>query len=330
MLIPREQPYLDGLNSYYLHIDKFVEHMQGEIGSGCLYFRSSTEELLVYFDEQEVLRGVVQNNNQRARVLPTLAPVLSELQLKSFKVTVYTLAASAIFFWEQIPQFQRAKTTLHSTDITLPDLIFRLKQKRFSGFVDVTIKEKNESGLLFFHQGSRVGGSYSWGEGGLDPSDAVYNDLLSRLQKDKGLFAIGHFLAKKAGEELQEQKAASEENDNPVYQANLIKALQEFLDFFILVMRRKTKSDPVILLKQHLIDKVEEYPFIDPFTPMFDYKDGVVTFFEDVPREKLAAAIVDNAWEIIFEHRVEKKFRAGIKKWEYKSALEERGIEVVR
>ena len=121
MLIPREQPYLDGLNSYYLHLDKFVEHMQGEIGSGCLYFRSSTEEILIYFDEREVLRGVVQDNNQRAWVSPTLAPVLSELRRKNFRVTVYTLAASAIFFWGQMPQFQRAKTTLKSADITLSD-----------------------------------------------------------------------------------------------------------------------------------------------------------------------------------------------------------------
>ncbi len=34
MLIPRERPYLEGLNSYYLQLEKFIEHLQGEIGSG--------------------------------------------------------------------------------------------------------------------------------------------------------------------------------------------------------------------------------------------------------------------------------------------------------
>jgi hypothetical protein len=43
MLIPEEQPYLKGLNSYYIAIDRFVEHLQGEIGSGCLYCQSVKE-----------------------------------------------------------------------------------------------------------------------------------------------------------------------------------------------------------------------------------------------------------------------------------------------
>lgn len=332
MLIPLEQPYLQGLNSYYLQIDKFIEHLQGEIGSGCLYFRSSTQEILIYFDEQEVLRGVLQDNGAHAQVSPTLEPVFEALQLKNFRVVVYQLDPNAIFFWGQMPQFKRAKKELQSSDIQLPDLIFRLRQKQFSGFVHVRFTEQEGGALLFFHNGERVGGSYSGGRGGLDPSDAAYNNLLKELQKDPAVFAIGHFIA----EEKEEDRAGGREEkggigtDDSRFFSNLDTGLEEFIDHFVKIMHKKTKSDPIILLKQRFIDRMDEFPFLDPFKAMFDYSDGKVEFSDDAPRGKIAAAIVECAWDVIIDNRLEKKFRAAIKKWAYKSALEERGIVVER
>ncbi|HEB69335.1 MAG TPA: hypothetical protein ENI88_06920 [Desulfobulbus sp.] len=331
MLIPLEQPYLQGLNSYYLKIDKFVEHLQGEIGSGCLYFKSSSQEILIYFDEQEILRGVVQDNGAHAQVSPTLEPVFNALKYKNFRVTVYQLDPNAIFFWGQMPQFQRAKKELQSSDIQLPDLIFRLKQKNFSGFVHVRFAEKEDGALLFFHKGQRVGGSYTWGQGGLDSTDKAYNNLLKELQKNRAAFAIGHFIPEKQGESDSKQGETSNQSSNgPVFFSNLDMALEEFLGHYSQLLRKKTKSDSTILLKQQFVEKMDEYPFLDPFKAMFDYADGRVSFSSDAPREKIAAAIVDCAWNVVVENRLEKKFRAVLKKWDYKSALEERGIVVER
>ncbi len=324
MLIPLERPYLEGLNSYYLQIDKFVEHLQGEIGSGCLYFSSSSQEILIYFDEQEILRAVVQDNGAHAQVSPTLKPVLEALNFKNFRVAVYRLDPSAIFFWGQMPQFQRAKKELTSADIQLPDLIFRLKQKNFSGFVHVRFAGKKGGALLFFHNGQRVGGSYSWGIGGLDSSDRAYNDLLKELQKNRASFAIGHFLPEK------QEESSPQFSDGPMFFSNLDTALEELLGHFTALLRKKTKSDPIILLKQQFVENMDEYPFLDPFKAMFDYADGRVSFSDNAPREKIAAAIVECTWNVVIEHRLEKKFRAVLKKWDYKSALEERGITVER
>lgn len=332
MLIPQEQPYLQGLNSYYLYIDKFVEHLQGEIGPGCLYFRSSTQEILVYFDEREILRGVVQDNDSHARLSPTLEPVLEALNQKNFRVTVYQLDPNAIFFWGQMPQFKRAKTDLNSTDINLPDLVFRLKKKKFSGFVHVKMTERKEGALIFFHEGERVGGSYSMGNGGLDTSNETYNRLLKLLQDTPATFAIGHFLAEKKETDTEEQVKVDDDqlSVDEMFFSNLDTALKEFLDQFVEVAYKKTKSDPVVLLKQKFMDRIDDYPFLDPFKAMFDYNNGDISFSQDAPREKIAEAVVNCVWDVIQQNKLEKKFRAAMNKWDYKSALEERDIVVVR
>lgn len=194
MLTPRERPYLDGLNSYYLHLDKFIEHLQGEIGSGGIHCRSPYLELLIYFNENEIISTLLQEKGEKATSLPSFEIIRGSFYSANFSVKVYQLEAHAIFYWAQMPSFQRAKSALKSTEIPLPDLIFRLRQKQFSGFIEVELVNKADSGILFFNEGERVGGSYTWGRGGMSLSDEDYNSLLGLVQSGEGLFTFGSFI----------------------------------------------------------------------------------------------------------------------------------------
>lgn len=194
MLIPREKPYLDGLNSYYLHLEKFIEHMQGDIGAGGIHCHSSRQEMMIYFNENEVINSLMQDKGSTTSLACSLEIARSAFYSSSFTIKVFQLDVNAIYFWAQMPSFQRAKASLKSTEIPLPDLIFRLRQKQFSGFIDVQLVKKNDGGILFFNEGDRVGGSYSWGRGGMSTSDEEYNSLLSRVQLNEGVFTFGSFI----------------------------------------------------------------------------------------------------------------------------------------
>lgn len=194
MLIPREKPYLEGLNSYYLQLERFIEHMQGDIGSGGIHCWSARLEMMIYFNESEIISNLVQEKGQMAHFVPSHEIARSAFYSSSFAVNVYQLDANAIYFWAQMLPFQRAKASLKSSEIPLPDLIFRLRQKQFSGFIDVQLVKKNEGGTLFFNEGDRIGGSYSWSTGGMSTSDEDYNALLSRVQMNDGLFSFGSFI----------------------------------------------------------------------------------------------------------------------------------------
>jgi hypothetical protein len=194
MLIPREKPYLEGLNSYYLHLEKFIEHMQGDIGSGGIYCKSPSLEMLIFFTENEIISSLVQEKGGQATVSPFHEIVKGSFYQGNFSVKVYRLEAHALFFWAHMPSFQWAKSVLKSTEIPLPDLVFRLKQKQFSGFIDAQIVNKTDSGVIFFHEGKRIGGSYTWGKGGMSTDDEDYNILLSRMQSSEGIFTFGNFI----------------------------------------------------------------------------------------------------------------------------------------
>ncbi len=308
MLIPLEKPYLDGFNSYYLQLEKFIEHMQGDIGSGGIHCLSRNVEMLIFFNENEVINTLIQKENEKAGFTTSYDIVRSVFYDGNFVVKVFQFDAHAIFFWAQMPAFQRAKASLKSTEIPLPDLIFRLSQKQFSGFIDIRLVKKTETGLLFFHEGKRIGGSYSWGKGGLSVNDDDYNTMLGLIQASEGIFSFGSFIKEEpssvtAEADLQKKKTAPTVQSapriaNPVYN-ELRPALEEFLFFFIQTIQNKNNVDALAEFNEHVLSRIEAFPFLDPMRAYFEYSNGVVRFSSNAPVEKITRAIITCAWEVI-------------------------------
>jgi hypothetical protein len=91
MLIPREKPYLEGLNSYYLMLDKFTEHLQGEIGSGGIYCHSISSQILIYFTEDEIVRTLLQEPGGKALFAPAYETVKTFFQTSNFRSAFFSL-----------------------------------------------------------------------------------------------------------------------------------------------------------------------------------------------------------------------------------------------
>jgi len=65
VVVPKEKPFVENLNSYYLNVKKLVEHFQGEIGTGAVHFQSPKEEGFIVFDKDDILNGCYQNKTEK-------------------------------------------------------------------------------------------------------------------------------------------------------------------------------------------------------------------------------------------------------------------------
>ena len=63
LIVPKEKPLLENLNSYYLDISRLLEHYQGELVSGVFHFRSTSSEGAIFFENNVVLEGIYSNKN---------------------------------------------------------------------------------------------------------------------------------------------------------------------------------------------------------------------------------------------------------------------------
>uniref|UniRef100_UPI0040559F9A hypothetical protein n=1 Tax=Candidatus Electronema sp. TaxID=2698783 RepID=UPI0040559F9A len=339
MLLPREKPFLSGLNSYYLDVEKFIQHLQGEIGTGCLYGKGADQELIVYFDESDIVRGLTQNRGEHALASEQLDHVLAALRQRNFQVSVYYLDPDSIFFWGQLPAFRRAKERLPSSKVSLPDLVFRLNKKDFSGFIEVDVKGRNEqAAVLFFHQGQRRGGSYYWGTGGLSPSDDDYNTLLAMLQKSGGSYGLGYFTSDPVAAPPAAEPPSSPPSEEAAPEAKpprllleIDQAVNEFLAVYLEAGHAKSGLDPLLELRLKFIDFVSVYPVLDPYgKACISHADGSVTFADDEAAKAGAEGIVDCAWMVMEEQKLHKKFKAALKDLAAKDVLRIHGIAAER
>ena len=63
VIIPREKPIIENLNIYYLNVKKMLEHYQGEVGSGGIYFKSHAAEGVIFFDKDELLNAIYREKD---------------------------------------------------------------------------------------------------------------------------------------------------------------------------------------------------------------------------------------------------------------------------
>lgn len=329
---------MDGLNSYYLAMDKFIEHLQGEIGTGCLYCKSSTREILVYFDEMDVIRSIIQDTGEKAQIAATLAPVFEALEQRNYIVSVYHLDPHAIFYWAQLPPYKRVRKKLASEDISLEKLVEKIGQKEASCFVEVDFTSAvNMNCILFFNVGDFVGGSYAWGAGGLNPSRNELESFLHAAGNKNAEFALNQFTGDElmqAAERIEEKQEETVElaGEDQVFITNLPTLLEEFLAIYLKTARKKAKVDPFTLMLQQIVVRADQYQFLDPFNPPFDYTDNVFSFIgpDRAFGENSARAIIECSWDVVQELRLEKKFRSALASWDSRTVLEDRGYTVIR
>lgn len=338
MLLPEDKPYMNGLNSYYLDTDKFIEHLQGEIGTGCIYFNSSVREILVYFDEMDIIGGIIQESGEKARAAATLQPVFQALTERNYIVSVFHLDPHAVFYWAQLPPYKRIEKEIASEDLSLSKLVVKLGRKEASCFVEVKFSSAvNMNCILFFNKGDFVGGSYAWGAGGLNPSRNELEAFLHAADNKTAKFAIGQFLEEnlipaEEGKEKNQEETVELAAEDQVFLTSLPILLEEYLAIYIKTVARKAKVDPVDLMQQHIVLRAEQYPFLDPFNLPFDYTNNVFTFTatDKAFGENTAKAIIECSWDVVREYRLEKKFNSALLAWDSRYVLDDRGYGVIR
>jgi hypothetical protein len=313
IILPKEQPVIEGLNSYYLDVIKLLEHYQGEIGSGGIHFNSPAEEGVLFFDKDAVLSGTYQGKD--GEVLTgddAIDRLIDAVKDSNFMLDVYSLDPEKIYFWANMPTAEPMFRDL-STDFTdLDGLINKMKTEKLTGYIDASIKNGDEGGLVFFMNGEIIGGSFSWGDGQLNRSVESRNLLIRKTKESGAIFHVSKI-------SLTNGDAESETNSMGETRAaaDVIKSLQELLDIFERNIRggRFIKGDFSTVLKKKFMEKADKYLFLDPFAGEFSYSNGKIEFTGDEDLQDVFKGVTESVKELAQELKVWPNFSEEIRPW---------------
>ena len=185
VIIPRAKPVLENLNIYYLNVKKLLEHYQGEIGCGGVYFKSHAAEGAIFFDKDDILNGHFKDKTIELSGREAIERLLDAGDKYNFSVTIYEITDAEVYYWSSIPSAEKIYKNLSTEFTDLEGLIKKMISEKLTGYIDVSLDQGKEAGLIFIINGSIIGGSYSWNNGKPTPNKEN-QQLLIRKTKEKG------------------------------------------------------------------------------------------------------------------------------------------------
>ena len=288
VVIPKQQPVLENLNIYYLDVRKLLEHFQGEIGSGGIYFKSHAAEGVIFFDQDQLVSGFFQDKDISISGNDAVERLLAAGDEYNFSVNIYQIGPEEVYFWANIPTAEKIYKDLSTEFTDLEGLIKKMSAEKMTGYIDVTIGNGKEKGLIFLINGKIMGGSYSWGNGAPSPSKKNQDLLIQKTKELGGTFNVCRISFKNAQTDNEPVAAA------PNKPQAAIVMMEGLLGIFEKVVdkKRKKKADFHKLLKQKFVENAERFAFLDPFAGEFEYTQQKITLSGRVSDRDLVDGVV--------------------------------------
>jgi len=318
IVIPKEKPVMENLNSYYLDIRKIFEHYQGQLGAGGIHFKSPAAEGVIFFDKDELLGGIFKDRERNIQGKEVLDSIIEASSQYNFVVSIYEIAQNKIYFWANMPNAKKIYKNLSTEFTDLEGLIKKMASEKLTGYIEVIINNGSEGGLVFFSDGEIIGGSYSWGKGEVSSLKENRERLIAKTKDSGGIFHVSRIEASKrpVGGEIKrdEQKAPVE----------ILTVLEEFLQIADAEASKKKNIERNFdgLLKKKFIAKADKYLFLDPFADEFKYSAGKVTFTGEATHEELLMGVIESVKEIAEEGRFLSDLKDSLSSWSQKYAAE--------
>ena len=299
IVIPREKPVLEKLNVYYLDIERLIEHYQGEIGSGGIFFKSSVAEGVIYFDKDEVLNGVFQEKQMQLQGRQAIDRLVKAGGRDNFRVDIYQLSAQEIYFWASIPGAEKIYKDLSTEFTDLGKLIAKMSSERLNGYIDVSIGDGKEMGMIFIVNGKIIGGSFSWDRNQSGDSRTNQALLIKKTRQSGATFNVCR---------ISLMRMKQEDKDAPVPGAaseNVLSMVEEFLGIF----------ENTVSANKKLMENAEKYAFLDPFAGEFDYSGRKISFSGTTGDQELLRGVIETVSDLARELGLMPSFVAGLSSW---------------
>lgn len=294
IIIPHVKPVINNLNSYYLDMEKLVEHYQAELRSGGIHLKSPGVEGIVFFDEDTITNVFFQEKNNRLDGISARDALIRNLKANNFMVSVYQIEPDKFHYWANLSYAEDLHCDLKSDTKALDDLIKRMNTENLTGYIEAAITGTPDHGLIFFINGNIIGITCPWERD--EPSDTKQN-LQRLILKSKNSGAS--FNVKRIDLSRFQGRADSGANvEHPP--GEIVALLQVLLSTLesLIAAEKRIKTDFDTLLKKKFFEKADTYEFLDPFAAEVQYANGRFEFSGDTPLPQIVKGVSESVLEL--------------------------------
>lgn len=324
-ILPEEKPILKGLQSYYLHLPKFIEHHRNEVSACAIHLKSAASEGVLYLDSGECIGAFCRSGSTTLQDEPAVASLLDAAGRQNFQISVYEMDPTVVHLWANSINARVLHRDLSSDITDLDRLIAKMAKERLNGFIEAATHDGAIRGIFFFHAGEIVHGALN-SSGSPQSIETVRKRLNEAIKAKGGTFQVSTIPDREERRSIEvndscsvrkeKQAAVPPPRQTTKSDLSLIPALEELLRLVESVCREQRKSgDFGALWRKAALHAADRYGFLDPFAKEFHYAEGKIRLEVPVEDRQLAAGVLECVQAIIGSLGLTDRFKEKAAAW---------------
>ncbi len=299
MILPRGEVIHKNLSTAFTDFNALLSTLKSGDFSGIITIDFPENKGIVFIDSGEVLNAEAKIGVDPKRMIgqEAIQTLLTLTKQKDGLINIYQLAPERVAILAIHLQHEILFKGL-STDFTRLDrLLLKLREEKHHGFIEVLTKDHQAMGVLFLEGGEPVEMFTSPESGPSVFGRKSIPIFVENAMKQGAIFDVykseGKIL-KKEMEEMKEMKGkkAAERGED---MKELILILQEVISKAEKLVDESSRRKGLFhkLFKKSLIERSEEYAFLDPFAGEFEFRDGTIQFRGEVGVKDFTKGIIE-------------------------------------
>ena len=348
MIFPRGEVLHKSLSTAFTDFSALLSTLKTGDFNGIIEIEFPDSKGIIFIEAGEVINAEAKVGPDSKRIIgkEAIQTLMTLSNQKDGVINIYRLSPERVAIVAGNLQHEILFKGL-STDFTRLDrLLIKLREEKHNGFIEVRTKEDQAMGVLFLEGGEPVE-MFTTPESG--PSVFGRKSIpifVENAIKQGAIFDVYKSQGKILKKEIEEVKEIKEVKEKRVpgrgeELKNLSPILQEILSQTEKLVDGTSRKKGLFIkiFKESLIEKSEEFPFLDPFAGEFEYREGAIQFTGEVGIKDFAKGIVECLVATL--SRLEKelpkdkilplKLKAGIESSleQHREALKRLGVEPI-
>jgi hypothetical protein len=299
MIFPRGEVLHKSLSTAFTDFHALLSTLKTGDFSGIIEIEFPENKGVIFVDSGEIINGESKIGADSKRIIgqEAIQTLMTLSNQKDGVINVYRLSPERVAIVASNLQHEVLFEGL-STDFTRLDrLLLKLREDKHNGFIEVLTKEHQAMGVLFLEGGEPVE-MFTTPESG--PSVFGRKSIpifVENAIKQGAIFDVYKSQGKILKKEIKEVKEVKEKKvpGRGGELKELIPILQQILSQAEKLVDGASRKKGLFnkIFKESLIEKSEEFTFLDPFAGEFDYREGAIQFRGEIGVKDFTKGIVE-------------------------------------
>jgi hypothetical protein len=274
MLLPKGKPIYENLNTSFTSFGKLLLDLKSNGFTGYVYISFWDYEAALFMDNGNIINAIEETGGNRKTSHDAVGSITAKVNQKDGSISVYSLSPKKVTMLASTVRSEVRYKDLNTDFTSLEKLIAKLKSEGHTGYIEVRMTGGDGVAIVFLENGEVVESILSMQDEAIS-GDAILPHIIENASTLGADFNVYNAAIEASFAESEEIEAGFDLPRLLAVWGETIGAIERMADSTI------GRGQFLEAFKYVMIEKANEYPFLDPFAGLFQYKDGRIQYSGD-------------------------------------------------